>query len=331
MLGLKFPSIIVFATVLAADGFSTLSRHCQPMLAQQSSTFLGAVKVKEQIKVESDVHTEALESLSFPHSVDTDEQNTSLLQDALGASGFFAALTLFPTNANAIQMPKELMTSSGSFDPSSFVPVCGASDNFYRFLQGSAKTIVGADNFQEYGPLIASGLLRVRLELCVVESFFNEAVGPFIQQNGLSWVLPLHETVETFLAGTVFALATTFILVGSTKILTVIFTYADFLIGGPLRLLGGFAFDRARGKPVVLDIGLGPFKTRVIGPKDVDVSDSNDWSVDVDNTSAGGLAIIIVSGGVKAVGSAIKVSIRYLLWTKQSAVMASHKMVHFPL
>ena len=120
-----------------------------------------------------------------------------------------------------ITMPKEL---TQSFDPSSFTPVCAASDSFYRVLQGTAQTIVGKENFVEYGPLIASGLLRVRLELCVVESFFNEAVGPFINQNGLSWVLPLHETVETFLAGTVFALATTFILVGSTKLLTVIFT-----------------------------------------------------------------------------------------------------------
>ena len=42
----------------------------------------------------------------------------------------------------------------------------------------------------------------------MVESFFNEAVGPFIKENGLSWILPLHETVETFLAGTIFALAT---------------------------------------------------------------------------------------------------------------------------
>ena len=40
---------------------------------------------------------------------------------------------------------------------------------------------------------------------------------PFIQKNGLSWILPMHETVETFLAGTIFALALNFILVGSTK------------------------------------------------------------------------------------------------------------------
>ena len=82
---------------------------------------------------------------------------------------------------------------------------------------------MGPENFSEYGPLIAGGLLRIRLELCVVESFFNEAVGPFIQQNGLNWILPLHETVETFLAGVVFSLATTFILVGSKCIAFLIY------------------------------------------------------------------------------------------------------------
>lgn len=208
--------------------------------------------------------------------------------------------------ATSITIPKEI---TQSFDPSSFVPVCGASDTFYRALQSTAQAVVGKENFVEYGPLIASGLLRVRLELCVVESFFNEAVGPFIQQNGLSWVLPLHETVETFLAGTVFALATTFILVGSTKLLTVIFTYIDFFLGAPFRLLGGFFFDRARGKPVTLDIGVGPFKTRVIGPKETEDQEkkkkSYDYSVDFSRTSPKELPVVILSGGVKAAGQSI--------------------------
>lgn len=213
-------------------------------------------------------------------------------------------------NAVSITMPKTL---TQSFDPNSFVPVCGASDTFYRALQGTAQTIVGKENFIEYGPLIASGLLRVRLELCVVESFFNEAVGPFISQNGLLWVLPIHETVETFLAGTVFALATTFILVGSTKILTVIFTYADFFIGGPLRIVGGFFFDRARGKPVTLDVGFGPFKKRVIGPSEVETNGNGngnkispyDYSVDFSSTKPVELPAVIVSGGIKATGQSI--------------------------
>ena len=205
----------------------------------------------------------------------------------------------------AITMPKEL---TASFDPNSFVPVCAASDSFYRALQGTAQAVVGRENFVEYGPLIASGLLRVRLELCVVESFFNEAVGPFIAQNGLSWVLPVHETVETFLAGTVFALATTFILVGSTKLLTVLLTYADFFIGGPLRLFGGFFFDRARGKPAILDVGLGPFKTRVIGPKDVE-NDSEkknfDYDVNFSEVDPKNVPVVFVSGGTKFLGQAI--------------------------
>ncbi|KAL3913216.1 MAG: hypothetical protein SGILL_006577 [Bacillariaceae sp.] len=223
---------------------------------------------------------------------------------ALATLSTAMTLTVISEGANAaITMPKEL---SASFDPNNFVPVCAASDNFYRFLQGTAQAVVGKENFVEYGPLIASGLLRVRLELCVVESFFNEAVGPFIKQNGLSWVLPLHETVETFLAGTVFALATTFILVGSTKILTVLFTYGDFFVGGPFRLLGGFFFDRARGKPVVLDIGLGPFKTRVIGPKDLEeTANKYDYAVDFSETSPAELPVVVVSGGVKAAGQAI--------------------------
>lgn len=206
-------------------------------LAQRHSSFLSMAKRTKTLEKEA---SNVFDPFNFSS------------MDAMAATGSLAALTVLPTQVDAVIMPKEL---SGNFDPSSFVPVCGASDNFYRVLQGSAEAVVGSDNFKEYGPLIASGLLRVRLELCVVESFFNEAVGPFIRENGLSWVLPLHETVETFLAGTVFAIATTFILVGSTKILTVIFTFADFFVGAPMRLLGGFSFDRARGRPVTFDIG----------------------------------------------------------------------------
>jgi hypothetical protein len=222
------------------------------------------------------------------------------------ASTAVGLVLLSETASAAITMPKQL---ASSFDPSTFVPVCAASDSFYRLLQSTTQAVVGKENFVEYGPLIASGLLRVRLELCVVESFFNEAVGPFIQQNGLTWVLPLHETVETFLAGTVFALATTFILVGSTKLLTVIFTYADFFVGGPLRLVGGFFFDRARGRPVTLDVGIGPFKTRVIGPKDLEYDNNSnskyDFSVDMSKTEMGELPTIILSGGIKALGQAV--------------------------
>jgi hypothetical protein len=189
--------------------------------------------------------------------------------------------------------------STGSLDPSRFVPVCPTSDGFYRILQGSTEAVVGREAFVEYGPLIAGGLLRIRLELCVVESFVNEAVIPFVKQNGLSWILPLHETVETFLAGVIFALAATFILIGSTKIITIIITYTDFLVGFPCRLLGGFSYDRALGKPVTLDVGLGPFKTRLVGPPQETMDENEaDWG----KLGPASLATVLVSGSVKSVG-----------------------------
>ena len=55
-------------------------------------------------------------------------------------------------------------------------------------------------------------------------------------------MLPLHETVETFLAGTIFAVASNFILIGSTKIVTVIFTYGDVFLGFPFRVVGGLGW-----------------------------------------------------------------------------------------
>jgi hypothetical protein len=200
--------------------------------------------------------------------------------------------------------------STGSLDPSGFVPVCPASDGFYRLLQGATEALVGRDAFVEYGPLIAGGLLRVRLELCVVESFANEAVVPFVRQNGLSWILPVHETVETFLAGTIFALAATFILIGSTKIVTIVATYADFLVGFPCRLLGGFSYDRALGKPVTLDVGIGPFKTRLVGPplegkagsETGDGASGNGDDSDWSRVGAGNVLPVAASGTVKLVG-----------------------------
>jgi len=124
------------------------------------------------------------------------------------------------------------------YDPATFVPICAASDAFYRSAQGGVQLVVGPEVYNEYAPLIAGGLLRIRLELCVVESFVSEAVLPFVEKNGVSWVLPAHETVETFLAGTIFALASNFILIGSTKIVSVIVTYIDFFVGWPTRFIG---------------------------------------------------------------------------------------------
>lgn len=172
----------------------------------------------------------------------------------------------------------------------------------------------------EYGPLIAGGLLRIRLELCVVESFFNEAVGPFIQQNGLNWILPWHESVETFLAGTIFALATTFILVSSTKVIQILAFYGDLLIGGPCRLFGGFFFDRARGEPVTLDVSFfGFFKTRLVGPpidfdeekkkKSIRGEEGKVPLLDMEKVKPTDIPLLALSGSVKVVGEASKVSV----------------------
>ncbi|KAL7569283.1 hypothetical protein ACA910_016830 [Epithemia clementina (nom. ined.)] len=213
----------------------------------------------------------------------------------------FSSLALLsePSIARAARevLSVEEAAKKSGFDPSTFQPVCPTADGLYRIMQRSAEAVIGPENAMEYSPLIAGGLLRVRLELCVVESFFNEAVGPFIERNGYSWILPLHETVESFIAGTVFAFTATFILIGSTKIITVIVTYADFLIGLPSRLFGGFFYDRALGKPVTLDIGLGPFKTRVLGPRDED-----QVKVNLIKQGPFNFLIVMVSGGVKLFG-----------------------------
>ena len=141
------------------------------------------------------------------------------------------------------------------FDPSQFQPVCPGSDGVYQVLKYTANGLVGADNVVEYGPLIASVLLRVRLELCVLESFIYEAVVPFVRTKGVSWILPLHETVETVLAGTIFAVASNFILLGSTKILSVLFIYADALTGMPTRFLGGQAKKNLKGPASTVGAG----------------------------------------------------------------------------
>ena len=224
--------------------------------------------------------------------------SASTKRAALSAASSLAPLTILASSAEAAS---DSVISSGDLNPANFNPVCPASDGVYRALQSGTQAIVGDEAFVEYGPLIAGGLLRIRLELCVVESFFNEAVGPFIEKNGYDWILPIHESVESFLAGSVFSLATTFILVGSTKIVSVLITYVDLFVGLPSRVFGGFLFDRARGKPVTLDIGFGPFKTRVVGPPDGEqdfVQTSNPLT----------FLIVVGSGVVKLFGEILRVS-----------------------
>lgn len=121
--------------------------------------------------------------------------------------------------------------------PETFRPVCPASDGLYGFGKAAADGLLGSEG-AEYRPLAIEALLRVRLEVCVLESFVYEAVVPFVQRKGLGWILPLHETIDTVIAGTVFAIAVNFILFGTTKILSVLGIYHDFLVGAPLRLIG---------------------------------------------------------------------------------------------
>lgn len=49
------------------------------------------------------------------------------------------------------------LTASQVYDPRTFQPVCGASDQVYRYLQGSALVVVGKENYETYAPLIAGG------------------------------------------------------------------------------------------------------------------------------------------------------------------------------
>jgi len=129
--------------------------------------------------------------------------------------------------------------------PDSFRPVCPASDGFYNFGKGLGDSLLGAEG-AEYRPLVIEALLRLRLEVCVLESFVYEAIIPFIERKGVGWILPFRETIDTVIAGTVFAVAINFILFGTTKILAVLSIYHDFLIGAPLRLIGYAVFPEPR-------------------------------------------------------------------------------------
>jgi len=208
----------------------------------------------------------------------------------------FLSLITFVVSSPSSALAAYSPLSTGAFNPDSFKPICQASDGFYRFLQAGTQALVGPENFVDYGPLIAGGLLRIRLELCVVESFFNEAVVPFVRENGLSWVLPFHETIETFVAGTIFALASTFILVGSTKLVTVIVTFADVFAGSFLRCFGGFGFDRAAGKPMTFVIGIGPWKKRLIGSEESKEEAKNELKLGVTAVTA---PLLLVFGSAK--------------------------------
>ena len=80
-------------------------------------------------------------------------------------------------------------------------------------------------------------------------------------------------------------------------------------------MLGGFAYDRALGKPVTLDIGFGPFKTRVVGPPDDTGSGTRSIEGSADGSSSkfddavsSNIALVASSGTLKAIGEASRVS-----------------------
>ena len=132
------------------------------------------------------------------------------------------------------------VTSAASIDPFfNFNPVCPASDGVFRVGQKAALGLAGADNIENYRPLINDVLIRVRTELCVLESFSRETALPFIREKGLGWVLPLHETSETYLAGVVFMVGANFILLGSTKVVAILAIYHDLSVGLVARGAGG--------------------------------------------------------------------------------------------
>jgi len=229
-----------------------------------------------------------------------------------------------------------------NLDPRTFQPVCPASDGFYRFGQTLVVTTVGPESYKEYAPLIAGGLLRVRLELCVVESFFYEAIFPFIKENGLSWVLPFHETVETFLAGVIFAVASNFILIGSTKIISVIFIYADIFFGLPLRTIGGAGWRGLEDKAIGIKAAEQPNEKKRPwwkGPKRREAPPIDEvWEANAGST--GGQVQLIAWGLIFGVGQVSKgfrkgveaadVFVgRYLLLTTVAYVAI--KFVHFKI
>eukprot|EP00913_Durusdinium_trenchii_P008745 g8212.t1 len=76
-------------------------------------------------------------------------------------------------------------------------PVCPASDGLYGFGKAAADGLLGSEG-AEYRPLAIEALLRVRLEVCVLESFVYEAVVPFVQRKGLGWILPFHDAWAEF-------------------------------------------------------------------------------------------------------------------------------------
>jgi len=152
-------------------------------------------------------------------------------------------------DAGAVTLTVALMTATGTEEARAatsgtidsfmaFSPVCPASDGVFRVGQRAAQNLAGDENIENYRPLINDVLIRVRTELCVLESFVRETAVPFVKEKGVGWVLPKRETSETYLAGVVFMLGANFILLGSTKVVAIMAIYHDLSLGLATRLFG---------------------------------------------------------------------------------------------
>lgn len=149
----------------------------------------------------------------------------------------------------------DMASAKGQPNPEffNFQPVCPAADGVFRVGQALASSVAGDQAAADYRPLINDVLIRVRTELCVLESFIRETATPFIQEKGVGWILPLHETSETYVAGVVFMVGANFILLGSTKVVAILAIYIDLLIGLPSRLLGSAFVGLGKGPGAKFD------------------------------------------------------------------------------
>jgi len=174
----------------------------------------------------------------FTESDDDEKKKKTNVSSLVVATTTSAALTGYQLTATGDGF--QAMAGDKSIDPfANFSPVCPASDGVFRVGQRVALSLAGDSNIENYRPLINDVLIRVRTELCVLESFVRETAIPFVQTKGLGWVLPKHETSETYLAGVVFVVGANFILLGSTKVVAILAIYHDLSLGLVARGMGG--------------------------------------------------------------------------------------------
>ena len=176
-----------------------------------------------------------------------DEDDVPSVSSSSDASSLSVLTALALTNAGVlVDVPAAFAAKGDSnaagalIDPFyAFSPVCPASDGVFRVGQRAAIGLAGDENIENYRPLINDVLIRVRTELCVLESFVRETAVPFVREKGVGWVFPAHEKSETYLAGVVFMLGANFILLGSTKVVAIMAIYHDLSLGLMTRLAGG--------------------------------------------------------------------------------------------